>query len=290
MLNLGFYHPLVIHFAISLLLLGVLLRWVSLTNRFSFTGPAATTLLLLGTVAVVAAAWSGEEAHIAVEAIPGIASIVRAHQLWGERTRTVVLGVMTCELLALLLKRSGRARLALLASGLLGVVSSVCVMQTGKLGGELVYAHAGGVGIRSGTAEDVGRLLLAGLYHQAQLDARAGRLEDAAALIEVAARRFPDDAAVQVLAAESLLQDRHDPQTALALLQRSVVPQDDRQLHFRQGWLTADAFDALGQTDRARATLQALQAEFPDSARVRRRLAAATTRTPPPVPAQQHAP
>lgn len=275
MFDIGFYHPLVIHFAISLLIIGVLLRWISLTGRASFTGPAAATLLLLGMVAVVAAAWSGEDAHVTVETIPGIAPAVHAHQMWGERTRNVVVGVAACEVLALILRRKGRARPALLASGVLGLASVFCILQTGKLGGDLVYAHAGGVGIRSGDPNDVERLLLAGLYQQAQLDERTGRPEDAAALIEVAAQRFPHNAAVQVLAAESLLRDRHDPQAALALLRKSVVPPDERQLRFRHGWLTANALDALGQTALAQVTLRELQTEFPDSARVRKRLAEA---------------
>src|SRR5215470_2946030 len=178
MLDIGFYHPLVIHFAISLVMIGVLLRLISLTGRASFTGPAATSLLLLGTVAVVVAAWSGEDAHIAVEALPGIASAVREHQLWGERTRNLVLAVATCEVLAFVLRRGGWARPALMVSGLWGLVSVACVMQTGKLGGELVYAYAGGIGIRSGEPADVHRLLLAGLYHQAQLDERAGNSDE----------------------------------------------------------------------------------------------------------------
>jgi uncharacterized membrane protein len=119
MLDIGFYHPLIIHFAISLVIIGVLLHWISLTGRASFTGPAATSLLLLGTVAVVAAAWSGENAHIAVEALPGIASAVREHQLWGERTRNIVLAVAICEASALVLRRNRRARAVLLTSGLL---------------------------------------------------------------------------------------------------------------------------------------------------------------------------
>jgi uncharacterized membrane protein len=195
MFDIGFYHPLVIHFAISFLIVGVLLRWISLTGRAPFTGPAAATLLLLGMGAVVAAAWSGEDAHVSVEAIPSIAPAVRAHQMWGERTRNVVLGVAICEALAFILKRRGRARPALLASGILGLVSVFCLGETGKLGGDLVYAHAGGVGIHSGNPEDVGRLLLAGLYHQAQLDAHTGRLDDAAALVRLAAQRFPSDPA-----------------------------------------------------------------------------------------------
>jgi tetratricopeptide repeat protein len=50
------------------------------------------------------------------------------------------------------------------------------------------------------------------------------------------------------------------------------VATDDPQLRFRHGWLTADAQEALGQNDAARNTLQQLRTEFPESARLRRRL------------------
>ena len=63
--DLGFYHPIVIHFAIGLITGGVLLRWLSLTRRGAFAGPAAVTLILLATAATLVAAQSGEDAHVA---------------------------------------------------------------------------------------------------------------------------------------------------------------------------------------------------------------------------------
>src|SRR5439155_14528822 len=135
----------------------------------------------------------------------------------------------------------------------------VCILQTGKLGGELVYGHAGGVGIRSGDPEDVARLFLAGLFRQAELDERAGRTGDAASLLELAAQRFPDDPAVQVRAAEVRLEDRKDPAGALAVLERLAPTSDDPRLRFRRGWLTADALDALGRRPEARAVLERLR-------------------------------
>jgi uncharacterized membrane protein len=272
MFDIGFYHPLVIHFAISLLMVGVLLRWISLTDRVPFAKPAASILILFGVIAVIVAAWSGEDAHIAVEAIPGIAAAVREHQVWGERTCNFAMGVAFFEILALACARLQLARFALFASSAVGLVAVCCVMQTGKLGGALVYAHAGGVGIRSGDPEDVERLLLAGLYHQAQLDARKGRYDEAATLTELAGRLFPSDPAVQILVAESLLMNRHDPAAALTTLDKIVLPQEERRLRFHQGWLMADAFTTLGWTEAARTTLQKLQTEFPDSERLRRRL------------------
>ncbi len=273
--DLGFYHPIVIHFAIGLITGGVLLRWLSLTRRGAFAGPAAVTLILLATAATLVAAQSGEDAHVAVEAAPGIAAVVRAHQQWGERTRNVVLLVGGLELLTLALRGRPIVRTMSFVSAGFGLLAFVCILQTGKLGGELVYGHAGGVGIRSGDPEDVARLLLAGLFRQAELDEKAGRAGDAASLLEIAARRFPADPAVQVRAAEALLEDRNDPAGALEILGRlGPIPEEPR-LRFRRGWLTADALDALGRQPEARAVLERLRVEFPENTRLRGRLARA---------------
>src|SRR5437879_3697611 len=45
--DLGFYHPIVIHFAIGLITGGVLLRWLSLTRRGAFAGRAGDAASLL---------------------------------------------------------------------------------------------------------------------------------------------------------------------------------------------------------------------------------------------------
>src|SRR5262249_15857208 len=148
-----------------------------------------------------------EDAHVAVEALPGISATVRAHQTWGERTRNLVLVVGALELLALRWRAPSRA--LRLASAGVGLAALLSVLETGKLGGEVGYAHAGGVGIRSGDPEDVAHLLLAGLVNQADMDDKAGRSDDAASLLDVAARRFPADPGVQLLAAEAMLRDRN---------------------------------------------------------------------------------
>jgi uncharacterized membrane protein len=272
MSDVGFYHPLVVHFAIALALVGILFRWASFTGAAPFTGSAATALLLLGTGAAVIAVRSGSDASIDVEAIPGAAALVGEHGEWGLWSRNILLSISALEVFAVIFKYRGWARPARVASAALGLAALVCVVETGKRGGEIVYAHAGGVGIRSGDPADVERLLLAGLYQEAQLDERAGRNDEAAAMIDMAARRFPSEPAVQVLAAQSLLEHRHDPAAALALLHTVTVATDDRPLRFRREWLTADALEALGQADMARATLLQLRTEFPQSARLQRRL------------------
>jgi uncharacterized membrane protein len=273
--DLGYLHPIVIHFAIGLLTGGILLRGLSLTRRGASAGPAAVTLILLATAATLVAAQSGEDAHVAVEAAPGVAAVVRAHQQWGERTRNVALLFGGLELLTLALRGRSIVRTLSFVSAGVGLLAFLCILQTGKRGGELVYGHAGGVGIRSGDPEDVARLFLAGLFRQAELDEKAGHGGDAASLLELAARRFPSDTAVQVRAAEALLEDRNDPAGALATLERLGPTSDEPRLRFRRGWLTADALDALGRQPEARAALERLRAEFPENTRLRSRLARA---------------
>ncbi len=268
---LGALHPQVVHFAVALLAVGVVLRLVSLAGRPAFVGPAALTLLLLGTLATLAAMKSGHDAHGPVERVPGSRDQVEEHEEWAGWTRNVFLMVAIAELAGLGLKRWSKDRPALLASATLGALGLVCLYQTAHHGGLVVYGHAGGVGLRRGEPADVGRLLLAGLYHQAQVDRKAGRPEDAAILLELAARRFGSDPEVQLLATESLLLDRKDPASALAALGRITVPPEKRRLRLRHALITADALAASGQKDAARAGLQQLLAEYPEDPRVRKK-------------------
>jgi uncharacterized membrane protein len=265
-------HPIVVHFAIGLLVAGVVLRLVSLLRMWSFTGPAAAALLLVGTGAAALAVKSGTDAHGPAERVPGARAAVQDHEKAGEWTRNVFLVVAAAELLALVLARRGNERPVLIASAGLGVIGLVCLIQASSKGGDLVYAYAGGVGLRRGDPEDVGRLLLAGLYHQAQVDRKAGRGEEAAYLFEVARRRFPADVEVQLLAAESQLLDRKDAAGTLSALAQITVPKDAPRLRARHGLLMVDALVASGQKDAARAALQGLRSELPDHPGVKRKL------------------
>ena len=157
------YHPELVHFAVALLIVGVIFRLVSLAGRPAFAGPAALTLLAAGTVAAALSVYSGVAAHGPVERIPGARPAVVEHEEWGIRTRNVFIGVMILEMAALALWRSRRQRTVYIASAALGVVGLACLYEAGEHGGKLVYAYAGGIGTRSGDPADVGRLLLAGL-------------------------------------------------------------------------------------------------------------------------------
>jgi hypothetical protein len=258
-----------------LLIVGVLFRWISLTGRAAFTGPAAATLLLLGTVAAWAGVKSGTDAHGPVERVPGVREAVIEHEDWGKRTRNIFFAVAALEILGLVLKRrNARAtKGVLVASALVGVVGLWALYETGEHGGDLVYRYAGGVGIRYGDTADVSRLYLAALYQsaqQARTQKDSGRAAEFFAELE---RRFPGDTTVRFLAIESLIRDKRDGRAALAALARMNVPPDNPRLRVRYDFLKADAYLAVERPDSARATLERLARDFPDMQRIKDRLA-----------------
>jgi uncharacterized membrane protein len=272
--NLGSLHPQIVHFVVALLLVGVALRWLAFTGKVPFAGPAATTLLLLGTVAAVLAVSSGTDAHDVVERIPGVGAAVREHEDWGHTTRTVFLVVAGLEVVALVLaRRPAWRRWALVLSGLVGLYGCYAVYETADRGGKLVYSFAGGPSLRTGDTTDIGRLLTAGLYEQALVDRARHQPADAAALIDELARRSPSDTTVQLIHIESQLRDRQDAKGVLAVLAVLHPAPDNPRLLVRVGMLTADTYVALGQADSARAVLRRLVAQFPMFQRLKDRLA-----------------
>lgn len=264
--DIGAFHPIIVHFVLALGIVGVLLRLVSLTGKLSWTGPAAALLLISASVAAVFAAQSGKDAHGLAERIPGARPAVQEHEETGELTRNLFLVVGVLELAALLFRsRVSAAKGLLFASGLVGIGAALELYEAGEHGGELVYSYAGGVGTRTGDPEDVQRLLVAGLYHQARTSREAGRLEESARLIDELSRQSPDDPAVKLLVAESLLKDRNDPTAALAAVAAIEAPPEDRFVTIRKGMLASEAWVAAGQKDSAKAILSDLAQRFPQA-------------------------
>jgi len=97
------------------------------------------------------------------------------------------------------------------------------------------------------------------------------RAEQAAGLIAQAAERYAADPEVQMLAAESKLVDRKDPQGAIAALNAVQLPADNRFMAFRKAGLLADAYEATGRKPEAAAALEAMLKVFPN-ARLQQRL------------------
>jgi uncharacterized membrane protein len=273
--SLAAWHPQIVHFVVALLAVGVLFRWISLTGRAAFTGPAAAVLLLAGAAAALLAVHSGLDAHGPVERIPGARAAVVEHEEAGEWARDIFLLVAALEIAALIVaRRSAQVTKGLnVASALVGLLGAGAVYKAADRGGDLVYRYAGGVGTRSGDTADVSRLLLAGLYQAAQQARARHDSAGAAGLFAQLADRFPDDTTVRFLAIESLLRDKGDAKTALAVLSGLQVPDDNPRLRLRRDFLKVDAFLATGHADSARATLERLARAFPDNARIKDRLA-----------------
>lgn len=269
--NLAVFHPQVVHFVMALLIVGVLFRLVSLSGKLSWSGPAATALILLGTAASVVAVKSGIDAHGPVERVPGSRPTVVEHEEYGERTRNIFLAVALLELAALAVAGKGQ-RVLRFGSAAIGLVGLAVLYETGEEGGKLVYSYAGGVGIRTGNPEDVSRLLLAGQYHQAMLDRKNGKGAEAATLISEIARRYPTDTSVILMQIESTLRDRNDPAATLAALDAFKAPPDNRRLVMSTGTLRVDALLASGQKDSAKAALQELMKAIPDNPRLQAKL------------------
>lgn len=273
--EIGAYHPIIVHFVVALLLVGVLFRLLSLTGRFAFTNAAATTLIVLGTLASFAAVESGDDAHGPAERVPGARAAVMDHEEWGERVRNIFVVVSVLELAALALRSRGHryARGAAMAAGVVGLVGAFVLYEAASHGGTVVYEYAGGVGVRTGNPADVNRLLIAGVYHQATQDRQAGRGHEGADLVDMAARRFPDHTELQLMSIEWTTDVRKDPATALQRLDALQVPKEDGRLRARAGLARASALRAQGNPGGARAVLQTLLAEFPENRQVQQRLA-----------------
>jgi uncharacterized membrane protein len=274
--NLAQFHPQIVHFVVALLFVGVVLRIVSLTGRLKFTDYAATTLLLIGTVAAVLAVKSGTDAHGPVERIPGTRDLVIEHEELGEKTRNIFYVVAALELMALAFSRKATiaryARYAQFGSAIVGVWGAVVLYEGAEHGGELVYSYAGGPGLRTGDPKDVGRLLMAGLYNQSRVDRREGHSARAAALVDEMAKRFPGDTNVRFLHAESLLLDSKNYPAALAVVDSISVAPTDARLGARKATLKADIYLAQGKRDSARAVLTSASAAFPQNTRLKAKL------------------
>ena len=267
-------HPQVVHFAIALLIVGVVFRLLSLTGRLAFTGPAATTLIVLGTFATVLAVQSGNDAHGPVERIPGVRPAVVDHEEWGIRARNIFLGVAALELLALALagRMPKQAKVVAMGAAAIGLVGLAAIYEAGEHGGELVYNYAGGIGTRSGDPKDVGRLMVAGLYQQALLDRQANKGAEGAALIDLAAARFPENLELQLMSIEWTTDVKQDPAGAPQRLDALSVSQAENRLRTRAGLARATALKAQGNIDGARQVLMTLKGEFPTNVQIQRRL------------------
>jgi uncharacterized membrane protein len=268
--NIAAFHPQIVHFVVALLIVGVVMRVVSLTGRLRFTVPAAFTLILIGTIAAWFAVRSGTEAHGPVERIPGARDLVIHHEEKGKLALNIFYVVALLEIVAFFMTRREalvkKAYWVFVASAAVGLFGLLHLYETAEHGGELVYSYGGGPGLRTGNPGDNERLLLAGLYNQAMADRAAGRGPAAAELVTMMARRYPLDTTVQILNAESLLLDAKKPTDALTAINMVDIPKSDARLSARVATLKADIYLAMGDKEMAKRALSDAIAGLPQGA------------------------
>jgi len=287
---IGPYHPQIVHFVIVPLILGLPLYVLGLVlKRPRYFWPMASILLVVGTVSAWLSVKSGAEAHELAESIPGVAQAVRTHEDLGHDTRNIFTGILIVELLAIAAAwRTGQLgggegreksssalrhaptvlRVVVAASWVWG---AWVVYETGEHGGDLVYSYAGGVGVRTGKPQDVGHLLMAGLYNESRLERRDGGNAGAARLVDMMVAQFPDDPDVKMLKVESLIVDLKDGRGALELL-ATLSSSNNPRTQIRKALYESDAYALLSMPDSARAALKSLPERFQQSRMVKDRL------------------
>jgi uncharacterized membrane protein len=136
-------HPMIIHFPIALLMVGFLADLSGIIFKKEFFTKAGFYLLILGTIGVIAAYFSGHIAGEGVEEAGTLKQALENHEnaailsLWLMAAASIVRIIIVS-----LKKYSGSFKFAALIIFLIGVLS---IIRTGYYGGELVYKHAAGV-------------------------------------------------------------------------------------------------------------------------------------------------
>jgi hypothetical protein len=89
-------------------------------------------------------AWTGGEARHALGNLPAtMAQLVHDHAEWGETTRNLAIAAAVLAVVGLWIKGSPRiARAFRFIVLIVAVITTVRVIQTGRLGGEMDYHHA----------------------------------------------------------------------------------------------------------------------------------------------------
>ena len=137
-------HPLLVHFPIGLLLAALVVDLLALLLRNTWLRHHATFLYVLGTLASVAAYFTGRAAAQSVW-MPGMAqAVVGDHWEWAFRA-VCFFGVLSLVRLVLLWPRRSSAKAAahpavIAALVLAGLVGAALLVKTGDRGGQLVYS------------------------------------------------------------------------------------------------------------------------------------------------------
>ncbi len=142
------FHPMIVHFPIALVLIGLLSDLLGALSHRDFFIKTGFYMLLLGTAGVVAAYLSGNLAGEGVTEGGPLQQALETH----EDAATLSLWVMVATALTrVVLVATNRFKGALRWLPLsLFILGALSVARTGYYGGQLVYKHAAGVQLEIG--------------------------------------------------------------------------------------------------------------------------------------------
>jgi uncharacterized membrane protein len=134
---------MIVHFPIALIIVGFLFDAISLFVKKEFFSTAGFYLLILGTLGVVAAFFSGTSAGSGITEAGTLKQALETHEGAAELALwlMVITAVVRIALVATK-KYQGGFKYAALVLFLLGVLA---IARTGYYGGDLVFRHAAGV-------------------------------------------------------------------------------------------------------------------------------------------------
>jgi len=139
------WHPLSVHFPIAILLLGSLLLFAALFFKTEFWDPMARVLLVLGTLGLWVAIYTGDLAESIVSRQICDPTVLKTHETNAYLAGwlfTAVSGLIIIEYFGFLRPFKKLWKIAII---LLSVAGSGTLAYTGHLGATLVYQQAAGV-------------------------------------------------------------------------------------------------------------------------------------------------
>jgi|SRR5882724_11495222 len=136
-------HPVIVHFPIAILILGLFLDLAALLSRREWISRAALVLLVVGALASVVAVRSGSEQATEIARPPALDGPLEEHAESGKLTMVFFLALAaTRGALARFRKLSPTIHAATFAAWIVG---AILLARTGYFGGQLVYRHGAGV-------------------------------------------------------------------------------------------------------------------------------------------------
>ncbi len=135
-------HAMLIHFPIALILIGFIFEIISIFTKQSFFKQSALVLLIIGTIGVITAYFTGNAAGDGMEE----GSMAKAMELHEQAaTFTLWISIITAVYYSVIFFLKINTLWIKIVGIILFTLTVTAISRTGYLGGQLVYKHGAGV-------------------------------------------------------------------------------------------------------------------------------------------------